>query len=181
MRRVLSRAARRSPARRSRRWWSSRRTPPHGCPSRSRRTRTSRRTEPRPEIGRLDLEECLGLGEPGQRVPAEAVDPDAVGELQAIAGGRGEQDLPAVSRGADPRGGMDRDADVARLGELRTAGVDSDPDAYRRSAGPGSLAERSLDPKRRVDRGPRLREDGEELSGPRVDLPAAGLTDAGPD
>src|SRR5207245_8359389 len=33
----------------------------------------------------------------------------------------------------------------------------------------------------RVDRGPRLREDGEELIGPRVDLAAASLADAGPD
>jgi signal transduction histidine kinase len=131
----------------------------------------------------VDLEERLRIGQARERVPPESPKNDAVRltPLERVARRRREQDLPAVTRGADASGGMHCDTNVPGLGECRAPGVDADADADRGGVGPHALRERALYAHRRVDRARRLTKDSEELIRARVDLVTTGVAHALPD
>src|SRR5207247_7805343 len=85
----------------------------------------------------------------------------------------GDQDLAAVRSEADPGRGVNRQADVSRIGEGRTAAVDAGPDTALEALGPRSLAQDPLERDRRLDGRSRPLEDGEELVRTGVDLAAS--------
>src|SRR2546430_176776 len=135
------------------------------------------------QVGDVHLEERFGLSESVQRVAAEASEGDAFRE--AFSEGsmcrRGEKDLATVTRVANARGDVDRDPDVARVGERRPAGVHADPDTHVRLLRPGLIAEPSLDREGGLKRVRRPAEDPEEFVGSGIDLETAGRADARPD
>ena len=82
----------------------------------------------------------------------------------------GQQDLPAVAGGADPRRAMDVDPDVALLPDDRLAGVDAHADAELRPLRPVVACERQLGRDGGRNRVLRAPEAVEERVALRVDL-----------
>src|SRR5439155_26808309 len=125
------------------------------------------------QAARLDLEERERILEARERVVAEAAEGHAVrsGLQLRYRKGRGEE-LSTVTGRADPRGGVHRDADVARVAQRRLAAVDPHTHADLLVARPLARLEAALD----LDRGHkcarRVGKRREELVGARVDLVA---------
>src|SRR5437667_12061520 len=92
----------------------------------------------------------------------------------------GHQDLAAVARKGNPRGGVDSKAEVSRVGQGRAPGVKADPNSDRYALRPRPGANLPLDVERRVKSGPRLLEDGEHLVGLGIDFSATMLVDRRP-
>ena len=86
-----------------------------------------------------------------------------------------------MGRRADPRDGVDGQADVAGLGEGRPPGMDADPDAQVDPVGPCVAAHGALDGDGRVERRGAPGEGGEEFVAASVDLAAPGLLDGCPE
>ena len=106
----------------------------------------------RPERRKLpvsELEEALVSDQVLEPVPAEIANRRV--RVEQPLRGLGEDDLPAVGGGGDPRGAVDVDADVALLRDDRLAGVQAHADA--------DLAG--------LERLPRLRRRGDRLRGAR--------------
>ena len=83
----------------------------------------------RREVAVAELVQALGADQVLQPVLAEVADRRVA--LEEAAGRLGEDDLPAVGSGGDPRRAVDVDADVALVGHDRLAGVDAHADADR--------------------------------------------------
>src|SRR5262249_47794145 len=99
----------------------------------------------------------------------------SVGECAAEqrACGRGEQDLPAVTRGADARGADDVQADVPFVADGGLARVQSHPHLHVDAVGPAVLCKGTLRGDGAGDRVTRAREREEERVALCVDLLAA--------
>src|SRR5260370_27188686 len=82
---------------------------------------------------------------------------------------------------ADPRGRVDRQAHVSRVGQGRTPGVQADPNANRNSVRPGSSPDLALDGQRGVETGACLLEDCEHLVTPGLDFAATGGSNRRPE
>ncbi len=80
----------------------------------------------------LCLEERLGIGKAREAMSAEIAEPDAGrGRCPDRCSGRGGyDDLTSVSGRADTRRGVNRQTDVADVGQLRAAAVDPGTDPY---------------------------------------------------
>jgi hypothetical protein len=94
----------------------------------NRQVRPVQRPRPR-ELGRPELEQPLRCREVLQAVLAKVADVEAV--VQQVAGGAGDERLPAMRRSHDPRRPVNVDPDVIGWVEDRLAGVDTDPDPHR--------------------------------------------------
>ena len=90
-----------------------------------------------------------------------------------VFGVAGNDDLPPVGRGADPSRRVDRQTDVADIGEGGAPAVDPDADPDVEMVRPAPPAERPLDGHRGLDGAAGPLEDREELVGAGVDLPPA--------
>src|SRR5215217_2287359 len=101
----------------------------------------SQRREVGGQVGRFHLEHRDRLGQPPESPFAEALQGDPLGERldNGRADGRGQYDLAAVRGEADARRGVDGDADVARVSQLGTPTVESDPQAHVVASGPGAV------------------------------------------
>jgi len=78
-----------------------------------------------------------------------------------------------VSGGADASRGVDRQADVADLGERGSTAVNADAHADIQLVGPRVFANGALDGDRSIESGDGTFEDREEFVGARIDLAAA--------
>src|SRR5438132_11687544 len=78
---------------------------------------------------------------------------------------------------ADPGRGVDRQADVARIGQRWATRVEADPNLDRKAIWPGPRANPALDSECRLEAGHRALEDGEHLIGAGLDLAASTLAD----
>src|ERR1700694_798092 len=78
---------------------------------------------------------------------------------------------------ADPGRGVDGEADVARIGQGRSAGVQADPNLDRKTIRPGSSANLALDGERRLEAGHGPFEDREHFISAGLDLAAIALAD----
>ena len=85
----------------------------------------------------------------------------------------GNDDLPSVGRRADASRGVDGQTDVPDIGQCRATAMDPDTNPDFEIVGPGPIAERTLDGRRRLDGGGGPLEDREVLVGAGVDLAAA--------
>jgi hypothetical protein len=65
--------------------------------------------------------------------------------LQQVRGGLRQEHLPAVATGSNARSPVHVEADVAGLGQGRTAGVEADPQANLIALGPSAGKRPSLD------------------------------------
>src|SRR6202521_5085632 len=81
---------------------------------------------------------------------------------------------------ADPGRGVDGPADVARIGQGWSAGVQADPNLDRKAIRPGPSANLALDRERRLEAGHGPLEDGEHLISAGLDLAATALADRRP-
>ena len=93
------------------------------------------------------------------------------------AGRRRHHDLAAVRAVTDARRGVDRQADVAGLGERRPAAVDPRADAHVDAVRPRPFRHRALQLHRCIERCRRSLEHREELVAARVDLVPARRAD----
>jgi hypothetical protein len=107
-------------------------------------------------------------------VGQDVVDEDGVRRLR-------EQDLAAVSRGADAGGAVDAEADVALAGDRRLGRVHAHAHAQVALGGPGMSAEGPLGGERGGDGRLRARKDDEERVALRVDLASACVGDRLPE
>ena len=101
----------------------------------------------------LDLEELLGIRKARQVMSAERAEAEA-GRCRLPDGGprlAGHDDLPSVSRRADPCRGVDGETDVPDIGERRTAAVNPHPHPDFEIIGPGPETERTLEGHGRFD------------------------------
>ena len=123
----------------------------------------------------LELHDALGLVDVLEADRAELDLAHAVGQRarHERGGRRGQQDLPAVAGGADPRGAMDVDPDVALLSDDGLAGVDAHADAELGPVRPVVARERLLGGDGGGDGVLRAAEAVEERVALRVDLLAA--------
>ena len=129
-----------------------------------------------------ELVEPLRTVETIEPVLAEVAEGDLAREvvLHEPRGRRGEEDLPAVTGVADPRGLVDREADVPVLAERRLAGMDAHAHTYDRPPGPLLARERLLAGDCPLDGRARAPEDREEGVALPVDLGAARLVEGLP-
>src|ERR1700720_1872688 len=81
---------------------------------------------------------------------------------------------------ADPRCRVDGQANVARIGQRRPAGVEADPNLDRKAIRPGSSANLALDRERRLEAGHGPLEDREHLISAGLDLAAITFADRRP-
>src|SRR5437870_2755999 len=129
-------------------------TPDHVRHCYSSRGYRAERREVGGQAGRLHLVEILGLPQALKPPGTEASEADTVREgleHRRAHGGR-HDDLTAVCRGADTRGGMHREADVACIGEGWTPAVNADPHPHVDPVGPCTRAHRPLDRQRGLER-----------------------------
>src|SRR5207244_5707740 len=91
---------------------------------------------------RIDREERLGPGQPGEAMPTEAPEADAGRQRSLDSGLRlaGDDDLASMRRPADPSRCVQGQTDVPRIGQGGTAAVDpgSDPAFQIVQPGPGA-------------------------------------------
>ena len=85
-----------------------------------------------------------------------------------------DENLLAVTRGADARDAVDVESEVASLGDDRLARVDADPDPEPQAIGPAVLGEPLLNGDCGVHRPGRALEDGEVPVAARLHLHPAG-------
>ena len=127
----------------------------------ARRLGGPRRREVARQAGAADLEQPLRQVERAEPVHAEIDEPDLPAQLRAdqVVGRLRDEDLPAVTGSADPRGAVDVEPDVALRGAHGLAGVEPHPIAYGDAAGPLPGPDRELALDRRLDRVAGGRED----------------------
>src|SRR5437879_7555795 len=110
---------------------------------------------------------------------AQSSEADAGGPMAVnrIAGCTRKHDPP--TRGSEPElsRNMNVDADVPRVGQCGTSGVQADPDSHPQVVWPDRHENFALNHKRGIESRRRLLEDCEQLVGTGVDLPAAELAD----
>ena len=123
------------------------------------------------KAGREHLVEPDRSGEVLEPMVAELAEADRLGKCRPDEGARriGEEDLPAMTGGADARGAVDVDADVARHGAHRLTAVQAHADPDLDAAGPGMCRERSLGVDARQQPGARRRERDEQAIAGRID------------
>ena len=114
----------------------------------------SRRREVGGQVSRVRLEEIDRLGQTAEAPGAKAPEADALWERldDCRAHGRGHDDLPPVRREADARGGVDREADVAGIGERGTPAMQADSQPHVDPVGPSAGVHRALDRQRGLER-----------------------------
>jgi len=146
-----------------------------GQPAGDRAASGPQRREATAQSVSLDLKEDVRLREAGQAMSTETPEANA-GRRRGADGGSGrrrQNDLPAVGRPADARGGVHREPDVADVRQRRASAVDPGPYAHVETVDPRPLTELALGGHGRLDGGARPLEDREELVGAGVDLAAA--------
>ena len=124
----------------------------------------AQRREPGRQAVGDQLVERLGCGQVLEPVGAQrdGARPVRPVPLQEGLGRPGQQDLPAVAGGGDPRDPVHVHPDVAVAGRRPLAGVDADPDPHLPPAGPGVGGQAALHRDRRLHRVDGRAEDAEE-------------------
>src|SRR6185369_6708788 len=122
------------------------------------------------QVRALHLNDRQGLAQAVEAMRTQPAQAHAgwPGPAERIARGCREQYLAAVPRGADPRHRVNRQADVACVGQRRAAAVDAGPDLDADALGPGASAEVTLNLERRLQRARGTDEHGKVLVGARV-------------
>ena len=102
----------------------------------------------------MHLEEVQRLGQAAESPGARLLRLTPSGErpIDRLANGGGDHDLAAVRREADPRGGVDREPDVAGLRERGAPAVQPDPQPDVDPPGPSVGVHRALDRERGSER-----------------------------